>query len=480
MAKEREGNFHTKGVAPSERGVTMDVTIDHNNLEKQIEIEDRYGIDPDTNNIMSAQVRHPNRNPEKRNVKRKSAVKSTTIRNLQQSSGSSDSVPQSVAEISRDFIMELFEHQSVPCISIYISTEQMSVDMNEQSNAIAFKAALQQADKANEQHDKALLQRVLAPGYELLRNGDFWRSHTAKGLAFFLADGYFKHVALPSAPQTQTIVNSSFVISPLLPFIFDDEHYYLLVMSKKQSKLFRGNRFGLTFIPLEEMPLGIEDVVHLEEKDDENLFRTGSSGGGGGAVYHGTGSSRPDDKENIAMYLAEVDSTIRKEVLHDSTAPLLLAGVGYLIPIYKKVTKYTHVWDKSITGNHEYENEAKLFTAASEMMQGFFEEARKKALADYGNKSATGLTAHIIDDIVRAAYYRRIDTLFVSRNARLWGSFDDINDTLIVHASEGPNDHDLIDRTILKTVLSGGKVFMLDENEMPMRRMMLATMRYSQ
>ena len=114
------------------------------------------------------------------------------------------------------------------------------------------------------------------------------------------------------------------------------------------------------------------------------------------------------------------------------------------------------------------------------MMQEYFEEAKIKALNDYGNKSATGLTAHIIDEIVRAAYYRRIDTLFVSKNARLYGSFDDINDKLIVHASETPTDHDLIDRTILKTVLSGGKVFMLDENEMPMRRMMLAIMRYSQ
>ena len=320
---------------------------------------------------------------------------------------------------------------------------------------------------------------MLAPAYELVRNGDFWREQTAQGLVFFLAKGYFKHIALPSPPKPQTVVNSSFVISPLLPYFYNSEHYYLLVMSKKQSKLFRGDRFGLTFIPLDEMPNGVEDVVHLEEKDDENLFRSGSSGGGGGAVYHGTGSSRPDDKENIAMYLAEVDSTIRKEVLRDSTAPLLLAGVGYLIPIFKKVTKYNHVWDQAITGNVEYEDDAKLFSAASEIMREYFDDAKKKALSDFGNKSATDLTAHIIDDIIRAAYYKRIDTLFVSNNARLWGTFDDINDKLVVHATETPTDHDLVDRTILKTVLAGGKVFMLDENEMPMRRMMVATMRYA-
>jgi hypothetical protein len=481
MAKDREENFHPGSGALSGRGIPMDVTINHDNLEKQIEIEDRYGIDPDTNNIMSAQVRHPNRNPEKRNEKGRSAPRSTTVRNQQSGAAASEITPESVAEISRDLLVELSGQKGAPCVSIYLSTGQMTVDKNEQADAIAFKSALQQVAKSAKEGETDLIQRVLAPGYELLRNGEFWKNQKSQSLAFFLSEGYFKHVALPSSDvQSQTVVNSSFVVSPLLPFVLNNEHYYLLVISKKQSKLFRGDRLGLTYIPVDGMPNGIEDVVHLEEKDDENLFRSGSSGGGGGAVYHGTGSSRPDDKENIAMYLAEVDSTIRKEVLHDSTAPLVLAGVGYIIPIFKKVTKYNHVWEKAVTGNHEYENDTKLFDAVSEVMSGYFEEAKNKALDDFGNKSATELTAHVIDDIVRAAYYKRIDTLFVSRNARLWGSFDDINDKLIVHASDTPTAHDLIDKTILKTVLAGGRVFMLDENEMPMRRMMVATMRYTQ
>ena len=53
------------------------------------------------------------------------------------------------------------------------------------------------------------------------------------------------------------------------------------------------------------------------------------------------------------MYLAEVDNTIRKEVLRDSTAPLLLASVGYIIPIYKKVTHYNNVWEAALTGNRD-------------------------------------------------------------------------------------------------------------------------------
>ena len=482
MAKDRMENLQQPTETSSGSGAQPDTIIDERSLDKQLAIEERYGIDPDTNNIDSAQVRHPNRNADKRTARRRSAASKSSLNksgNESLTSNLSGAGPEPVTVISREFLEELFNYNGSLCVSVYLSSER-SAQGNERVGPMSLKSALQQAEKLAQENDHALVQRTLAPGYELLRTEEFWTNQKAVGLAFFMGDGYFKYVALPFAPDQETVVNNAFLIAPLTPFFFTSEHYYLLTISKNQSKLFRGDKFGLTFIPVEGMPRGIEDVVHLEEKDDENLFRTGSSGAGGGAVYHGTGSSRPDDKENIAMYLAEVDSTIRKEVLHDSTSPLLLAGVGYLIPIYKKVTHYNHIWDKAMTGNHEHENDATLFETATEVMQEHFEASKNKALADYGNKSATDLTSHVVDDIVRAAYYKRIDTLFVSKGARLWGSFDDLNDTLIVHANEDTDDYDLIDKTILKTVLSGGKVFVLDEEEMPVRRMMVATMRYAQ
>jgi hypothetical protein len=449
-------------------------------LKDQIDLEERYGIDPDTNNIEGAQLRHPNRNLDKTGSNKRTA-KSTASRagrKRNEANSTNAALPEEITNLSKDYLAELANFKSEMCVSVYLPHHRTEAVTTGGVDAILFKTLLQQCERTREGDEASLLARTLAPAYQLVKNEQFWNAQTAGGLAFFIADGYFKFVRLRSEPVTHTLVNNSFLVSPLLEVALNPDYFYLLVISKKQSKLFRGDKFGLTYVPVPEMPKGIEDVVHLEEKDDENLFRSGSSGGGGGAVYHGTGSTRPDDKENIAMYLAEVDNTIRKEVLRDSTAPLLLASVGYIIPIYKKVTHYNNVWEAALTGNREFESDSALHAEAMGIMGEYFERPKQQALAEYGNKSGTNLTSTNLDDIVRAAHYKRIDTLFVNRKAQLWGSFDDAEDLLIVHASEIAGDDNLIDKTVLKTVLAGGKVYMLDEAEMPVNRMMVAVMRY--
>jgi hypothetical protein len=53
-----------------------------------------------------------------------------------------------------------------------------------------------------------------------------------------------------------------------------------------------------------------------------------------------------------------------------------------------------------------------------------------------------------------------------------------MNDKVVVHGAEAPGDRDLVDLTVLKTVLTGGNVFILDEHEMPHGSTMAAIMRY--
>jgi len=346
-------------------------------LKNKLDLEERYGIDPDTNMIEGAQVRHPNRPEDKSNGGRRAGAKSSPVRNQRRTNdsnaGNIGAIPEELTKLSRETLIELSNPHGGTCVSIYMPTHQSINGPVTAAGATLFKSLLQQCERAHEGKDATQLASILRPAHELLRNENFWRSQSAVGLAFFIAEDFFKYASLRAAPETQTIVNDFFSVSPLLPFVQDQAHFYLLVISKKQSKLFRGDRFGLNYIPVPEIPNGIEDVVHLEEKDGQNLIRSGSSGGGGGAVYHGTGSSRPDDKDNIAMYLAEVDSTIRKEVLRDSQAPLLLAGVGYLIPIYRKVTHYNNVWDTALTGNREFDNDAALHAGALEAMHDYFE-----------------------------------------------------------------------------------------------------------
>jgi hypothetical protein len=111
-------------------------------------------------------------------------------------------------------------------------------------------------------------------------------------------------------------------------------------------------------------------------------------------------------------------------------------------------------------------------------MKSLFEQKKTKALNTYGNQSATALTSSIIADVVPAAYYGRIAQLFVQKGAHIWGTFDEMASELQLHETEAGNSEDLIDNVVVKTLQTGGDVYLLEREEMPAEAPVAAIMRY--
>jgi hypothetical protein len=67
------------------------------------------------------------------------------------------------------------------------------------------------------------------------------------------------------------------------------------------------------------------------------------------AITHG---DEVDSKENIKRYFRRIDKGLH-ELVRDERVPLVLAGVDYLHPIYKKVNSYPHLMEAGVGGNPE-------------------------------------------------------------------------------------------------------------------------------
>jgi hypothetical protein len=65
---------------------------------------------------------------------------------------------------------------------------------------------------------------------------------------------------------------------------------------------------------------------------------------------------------------------------------------------------------------------------------------RLEALLGSGDGKATTRP----DAIAKAARYSRIDTLFVTGDEHLWGTFDQANDRVVAHGTPVPGDIDLL------------------------------------
>jgi hypothetical protein len=483
MGKDREGKFHPGSGKPSGSGKEQSKELNSlktGSIDQYLELADRYTEGADE---MPAKVRHPNRNPNK-HVEKKNDKQLNKSAGRSKDETSSENKFSSVrgempGVLTKELFADLANFKGDNCVSVYLPTHRAGVEVNENADKLSFKSILQNVSNTLKQKgvDVLQIQKILDQGQELLRNDTFWRN-LDQGLAVFMAENFFRFAKMPDAPRGEIMINSTFMLKPLVNAMTVKEYFYLLVMSKKQVKFFRANAFGIVQLQLDELPNGVTDVVHFEEKEDQKLFRTESAAAGKGAAFHGHGAGKPDEKEHLALYLEEVDETLWEEVLSRENAPLLLAGVEYLLPIFRSVSHYKNIWPEGLKGSHEYDDINSLFENARMIMEPYFRERTEKALELYGNQSATALTSSLPSDIIPAAHYGRVWHLFVRKDEHIWGKFDEKENILNINDTKQDGDECLIDKAVIKTILNGGDVHFVSRDHMPADSPVAALMRY--
>lgn len=492
MGKDREGSFHPKkGKPSSSEGVSVIKDVQSDKLDANSHIAEKY-TEGEEEPAPNVRVMHPNRNVDK-NEERKSEKRNNQNKKGDDTPTTSNkskeltfvvrdelSAPEAeeIVQVNAEIFKRLAGVQADICISIYLPTHSKGAAVNEQSDQIEFKNQLQQITaELKESHSQTIIEQLLRPAYELLRDDEFWLNQE-QGLVVFLTTEKSWYARLPLETKAMVVINTSFVLQPLVPLFTKPEYYYVLVLSKKQVKFYRGDYFTMKFIPIPELPNGVDNVVHFEEKDDEKLFRTETAGAGEGANYHGMGAGKPDEKKHLAMYFDEVDETLWKEILNTENAPLILAGVEYLIPIYKSVAEYKYIWPEAITGSHEHDNIDGLHQLTLEKLKPHFSARTTKALEQFGNNSAGPLAITDAREIIAAAHYGRVAHLFIANNFNVWGKFDEMENQFTIHDTKHPGDDALADKAVTRTLLNGGEVHILEQEAMPNQAMMAALMRY--
>ena len=97
----------------------------------------------------------------------------------------------------------------------------------------------------------------------------------------------------------------------------------------------------------------------------------------------------------------------------------------------------------------------------------------------FGDLTGSDKNSDNLTNIIEAAYYGRVDSLFVPVGEHSWGWFDQERD--VVHHSKKPKDgeHDLINMAAIKTLTQSGNVYALDRDEMPNQAPIAAIFRYA-
>jgi hypothetical protein len=367
------------------------------------------------------------------------------------------------------------------CVSIYMPTLWKSSEV--QQNPIRFKNLIRQAEvllvEGGLEHQEA--SRLLQPAMDLDEE-DFWQ-HQDHGLAIFVSGSTFRYYRLPIELPELVVVTDRFHLKPLLQLLTGDGQFYVLALSQHKIRLFEGDRFSIQEIDTSDIPQGMEEILQLDKLDKTwRDARVPNSGAGSsrqdmGMFFRHGGGEEKNVNNDIRQYFYRINDAVR-EKLTNAKAPLVLAGVDYLLPLYREANSHPILAEQGITGSGEDMTVDQLHQQVWEIVHSHFAQERERAIAHYHELSDTDKITTDLNEIVPAAYFHRVDTLFVPVGIQQWGLFDEGSSRVDLHEEQEPGDEDLLDFAAVHTLKNGGKVYAVQPGEVPDDAPLAAVFRY--
>jgi hypothetical protein len=336
-----------------------------------------------------------------------------------------------------------------------------------------FRQALKQVREGELPAQEA--QAWFAKAERQLDHSLFWE-RPDEGLAVFLAEDMVRCCGLPIAPSEGSFVGRRFMLLPLLEVFHDNHPFYILALSQNDVRLFKANRFSEEELTLENTPLSLAQALAYDTPERQLQFRTSGAPGGGARIY-GNMPDRVDTHENLLHFFRQVNHGVH-HLLREERSPLVLAAAEYLFSIYREANTYPYLEAEGVPGSPDRLSPRTLRESAWRVVQPRFQAARKQALEEYWQRNHQGGSSHFLQEVIPAARYGRVASLFVAPNHPVYGRFEEETGRIHLVEQPGAEDEELINYAVGQTLLHGGDVYTLAPEETPEGVVVMAVFRY--
>jgi hypothetical protein len=374
--------------------------------------------------------------------------------------------------IAREDVQQLLSENEGCHVSLYMPTHG-ATKYNAQ-DPVQFKNLL---NKAEDMLVRSGLRRpeadeFLLPAHGLLADQKFWQSQS-DGFAVFIGENQtIRYFRLPVPFEQFVHVGNRYYVKQLLPLFVEDGRYCVLALSQGGVRLLQGTRYNVSEIDLRNVPESLKTAMKFEQYTHLQRHQRTASGSGmatkGQVSFHGEGIGMDDRKDEILRYFQQVDKGLHA-YLRSENAPLVLAGVDYLMPIYRAANSYPNLIRETIRGNPEAVSARELHTEAWEIVRPYFQQGQREMLATfmhlYGSDKKNLVSTDIVE-ILPAVYAGRVSVMFINAALAQWGRYDVSAGKVELHAKEEAGDDDLYDLALAQTIARNGKVYFLDTVKM--------------
>ena len=277
------------------------------------------------------------------------------------------------------------------------------------------------------------------------------REAAAGGLAIALAGDGPRRLRLPYRPR-ELVGRDRFHVKPLLPLLWG---WPVLPAGAQPAPgaAVRGRPGRPARAELHDVPAGLAEAMRLEDREEQlQLHQTGPARPGGrpAAVFHGHGVGADDAKDRILRFFRDVDHGVQR-ALGNGRAPLVLAAVDYLRPLYRAASSYPQILEQGLSGNPDHLGAHDLHRRAWTLVGHRFRSDQQAVAVRCRALERRGRATSDLRRIVPAAVGGRVESLLVPMGAEQWGSVDPATGAAQLHRRWRPGDVDLLDLAAVET-----------------------------
>ena len=386
--------------------------------------------------------------------------------------------------ISKDTLINLIENRQGKAVSIFLPTFVSAREARK--NPIRLKNLITQVeDQMGETGmGKGEIESYLSPLMALVEDTTFWQDQS-EGLALFLDANELRIFTLPKRFEDFSVVGEEFYITPLIPLYQGNGEYFLLYLDQKKPRIYQGSKYQLNRIDDLDLPDSLQEMLDkFYEFHKHSQFHSKTSTPNPdlamerGGTFFGHGGDDIDEDAEIRNYFHRFDEALMAYI-GDEDIPLVLAGLGYLHPLYREANSYPNLVKEGIEKDVVQMSIEELHQITWEIVEDHYQMDVDQALGVYHNLAdKDGETTQEIAEIVPAAYFKRIHTLFLAEDSQIWGYFDQEENQVIIDEKKTPDNDDLLSMAAGKTLINGGNVLVLPRNKVPEQSKAAAILRY--
>ena len=200
---------------------------------------------------------------------------------------------------------------------------------------------------------------------ELAALGDKIVREQRNGAVAVFSDGmsHSMYFAALDVPLRITLAET-YQVRPLEVAVSPERKFFVLTLSKSGAKLFSGDRLGLNALNVPDIQKDYKTTLRF---DDAGKELQGHSTGHG-EMYHGQDDSADNQKKYLADYFRLIDKAI-SGIVGKQDAPIILAGVGYLVDMYRHISKNKHLASGMVHGNMQHITTSELWARTFPLAQ---------------------------------------------------------------------------------------------------------------